>query len=194
MNLTKLQVEFQTLHFKVFLISFREGLKTSYSSEIVTDNTFETCLYGIFNKHYGDSMTTDYNRLETRLNLYLRYLYALKTGDQVLEAILSHTLSSDCKESLIRMDHCSHCSTNQVDTATVACYSFCLNSLQGCFIDLEEFGNAYANHVDELEIAKNKLLQFNPFESINLVLSSIYNIALNTFASLLPVIKSEVRH
>ena len=194
MDLSNLQKQFQKLYFKVFLISYSEGLKATYNLKIVTNDVFEECLFNkVFNVYYGAEMTKDYNRLETRFNLFLRYIWALKTGDEVLETVLTHSLSSDCQESLMRINHCSHCSTLQdMPTNTQTCYSFCLNSLQGCFVDLEEFGDAYANYVDALKTAKNKLEDFNPFESITLLTNALNTVVFQTYAGLLPLIKSQV--
>ena len=192
-NLGNLQTQFQTLYFKVFLVSFREGLKSRFNKEIVTNTEFETCLYGVFLTNFGSSMTTQYNRLETRFNLFFRYLWALEVGDTALQSVLSYSLSTDCENSLLRMDQCSRCSAHQdMPTDTLSCRSLCLNTLQGCLVDLEEFGDAYGSYVSALRAAKSKLDDFNPFVSINLMNGDLNEIIFTTSGGLLPLIKITV--
>lgn len=189
-NLGNLQTQFQSLYFKVFLVSFREGLKTTFNREIVTNTNFETCLYGVFTNFFGASMTTQYNRLETRFNLYFRYLWALDVGDTALQVLLSHSLSADCENSLLRMDQCSRCSAYQdTPTGTLSCRSLCLNSFQGCLVDVVEFGDAYNSYVSALRAVKGKLDDFNPFVSINLMNGDLNEIISLTSSAFLSTIK-----
>ena len=189
MDLSNLQTEFQTMYFKVFVLAYTEGLKRQYSLEFETNDNFKTCVYGIFTAYHSNTMTTSYERMRTRFNLYLRHLWAVKTGDEVLRTVRSHSLSSDCKEAILRMAHCSHCS---VHAPSSACSSFCTNTLRGCLVDLTEFGDAYSSYVNTLKASSDKLKQYDPFGTVNLLAGDLGGIVSLTITSL-SVLKTQVR-
>ena len=173
LDLCDLETHFQTLFFSVYLTSFTESLERFEGLQLVTTKSTRTCIYNIFINDYGTQLTTDFSRMQERYNLYLRYLWAQKVGDQALKSVLTHTLSSDCKNSILRLLRCSHCADV---SQTSVCRSFCQNTLRGCLVDITEFGSVYEEYNDMMKKAKERVIEYNPFLVVNLVADQLTNL------------------
>ena len=173
LDLCDLETHFQSLFFSVYLTSFTESLERFDQLQLVTSKSTEKCIYNIFISDYETQLTTDFSRFRERYNLYLRYLWAQRVGDQVLESVLTHNLSSDCKNSILRLLRCSHCADV---SQTSVCISFCQNTLRGCLVDITLFGNVYEEYNDIMKKAKETVMEYNPFLVVNLITTELTNL------------------
>ena len=190
LDLCDLETHFQTMFFYVYLTSFTESLEINDRLQLVTSKSTETCIYNIFFNDYETQLTTDFSRFQERYNLYFRYLWAQKVGDQALESILTHTLSSDCKNSILRLLHCSHCADV---SQTSVCRSFCQNTLRGCLLDITQFGSVYKEYNDIMMKAKETVIEYNPFLVVNLITNQMTNLIFDVAITDYTNIKTKVR-
>ena len=164
-DLCNLETEFQEVVFTVYKTAFAEAMARN-SFNVPSTSNFTQCFYNYFKSTQATFLNNEYKRFKERYNLFLRYLLALKTANDVLEDVISHTLSSDCKDVLLKLTHCSLCAGN-TDTI-LSCPGYCKNVFRGCLVDLKEFGDAYTEFFGALKSTREQLSSYDPFNAFTL--------------------------
>ena len=164
-DLCKLRTEFQEVVFTVYTTAFAEAMAQRFYN-VPSSDSFTQCFYEYFRNTQKTFLNNEYKRFKERYNLFLRYLLALKTANEVLEDVISHTLSSDCKDALLKLTHCSLCAGN-ADTI-LSCPGYCNNVLRGCLVDLKEFGDVYTEFFGALKNTRQQLSSYDPFNAFTL--------------------------
>ena len=171
-DLCNLETEFQEVVFTVYTTAFAEAMAHK-SLNVPSSNNFTQCFYNYFLSTQKTFLNTEYKHFKERYNLFLRYLLALETANEVLEDVISHTLSSDCKDVLLKLTHCSLCAGNN-DT-NLSCPGYCKNVLRGCLVDLKEFGDAYTEFFGALKSTREQLSSYDPFDAFNVFQTRMFN-------------------
>ena len=179
-DLCNLQTEFQEVVFTIYTTAFAEAMSRK-SFNVPSSNNFTQCFYNYFLSTQKTFINNEYKCFKERYNLFLRYLLALKTANEVLEDIISHTLSSDCKDALLKLTHCSLCAGN-ADTI-LSCPGYCNNVLRGCLVDLKEFGDVYTEFFGALKTTRQQLSSYDPFDAFTLFQTNMFNFAVNVIGS-----------
>jgi len=80
--------------------------------------------------------------VEEKLNIFMRsfktlmyYLRGLHAGVVVMQKLMQHSFSQQCRTSLMKLDRCSACAGY---ASLRPCKSLCVNLLRGCLVDLAD--------------------------------------------------------
>jgi len=113
-----------------FLISDNEELigllEDPISLECMRSTTFELI------KDYHSDILPPMQRQLHELGQFVR---ALKYTNYIRSMVRSYNLADSCKAALVRMQYCSVCAGYG---RFKPCLSLCVNTLRGCFADMEE--------------------------------------------------------
>ena len=162
-DLCNLETEYQSVYFEAYLLGFKSVLQyASIDTDPLSDSDFRSCFYEYFMEVHGGTIGNLYHNVMQRYNMFLRYLQALDTSDQVLKRVLNHALSPECQDSILRMTHCAQCA-GVSDSSILPCKDLCRNVQQGCLVDIYELGYVYRMFYNVLSEAKDKLDEYDPF-------------------------------
>ena len=129
---------------------------------------FRLCFTNLFLELKGDSVYSHLHGFLRAFNLTLRYTRALKMLETVVEGVLDLNLTVQCRNSLMKMTHCSQCAGYSVDL--LLCQGLCLNSLRGCLIDLVDLIEPLRNFTDAIVELNRQLDDFyKPWDQITLL-------------------------
>ena len=179
-DLCNLKTEFQEVVFTVYTTAFAEAMAKK-SFNVPSSSSFTQCFNNYFKSTQSTFLNNEYKRFKERYNLFLRYLLALETANDVLEDVISHTLSSDCKDALLKLTHCSLCAGN-TDTI-LSCPGYCENVFRGCLVDLKEFGDAYTEFFGALKSTREQLSSYDPFNAFTLFQTQMISLVMTVIGS-----------
>ena len=163
LDLCDLEVQYQSMFFEVYMTALRIILNIhGLSTDSLTDPNSRTCFYEYFVEVHGPTISNEYHRVEQRYNIFLRYLQALTTSNQVLKTVLNHALSPECQDSLLRMTHCARCAGVN-DYSILPCKNLCLNVQRGCLVDIFELGVVYKDLYLVMRDAQDVMVAYDPF-------------------------------
>lgn len=155
------------------------------------ENTAEVrqCFYSYFQREKGSEVHDWLNGFQRAYNLTMRYFRALRVVDRVVEAVVTrHHLSEQCKISLMKMVHCSHCAG--YSGTTQSCNGLCLNTMRGCLLDLGDLVEPIQTFSQALAALKDRALTFNTFHQIDLLNSNVFTLIDSTSGDLFGVLSS----
>ena len=133
----EIENEFMQVNFDVFLAAFLCGDSGPQFVELLKSPLYRSCFYDNFIDLYSSELGLTYNfrHFTYIFNQTMHYLRALYISDHVTESILSHGLTKQCRNAILKMTYCSQCAGY---SSPATCSGLCLNTMRGCLVDLSD--------------------------------------------------------
>lgn len=142
------------------------------------------CFYKLFVETEGSHVDEWRTAFRFSLDTLMYYLRGLRSADLLIEALTKHSVSSQCKASLVKMDRCSACAGYN---SLRSCKNLCINLLRGCMVDLSDIQEPLTTLSESLVELNNQIssnnfynrlvtLEHNIFTLIGRTATSVFNI------------------
>ena len=160
---------------------------------------FQRCSYEFFVETNSQFVNASYSSFALSLDRLVLYMRALAASSTVLRSLPSGpAFSKPCAAALARISNCSSClgapgPENVTCGGLCPCGGLCTNVLRGCLVDLAELVGPFQEYVDALASFKDSLLRdYNPWNQITLVQSTVFKLITSTVASGFSAVSSAV--
>ena len=153
---------------------------------------FQQCSYEFFVETNFQLVNTSYANFALSFDRLVLYLRALGASSTVLQSLPTSSASTKpCASALARISNCSTCLGTPGSVAP--CDGLCTNVLRGCLVDLAELVGPFQEYAYALADFKNSLLRdFNPWDQITLLQSTIFRFFTSARASDFSAVSSAV--
>ena len=148
--------KFMQVNFEVFLAAFLGGDSGAQSVELLKSAAYRTCFYDNFVNLYSSelSITYSFRHFTNILNRTMHYMRALYISDHIIESVLSQGLTTQCRNAILKMTHCSQCAGH---SSPASCSGLCLNTMRGCLVDLSDLAEPFRQFTQAVIWMKEQL-------------------------------------
>ena len=147
------------------------------------------CFEATIKQYNTKSVRSIMEQLEPLLGK-LRYLLKGYTyRNRIIEFMSSYRAPTHCVKGLMRMTFCSTCTHGITPRIMTPCHNLCVNTMQGCLVDLADFNLSVKHMISLLDSMKYKLHLHSTINHVGIKLQR-YIIGLKNNSAL---IKQKVR-